>query len=372
VALFWFSQYVFVPYFTPHLTGLGIASSAVGLITGMYGFSQLMLRIPLGIAADKLRNHRIFIGLGFIGLVLAGAVPLFSNSPAAFLASRFLAGASASTWVSFTVFFSSIYGGSGGKAIGVIMAANNLGTMLSYVLGMVLFDRVGFNNLYRVSMVAAALGFLLLLTIRENAPTPSRNMTISAALHLLRDKNLMLHSMIAALLQLIIFATASSFTNNYAKELGASGMQIGFASVMLNGVAFIGSWWVSTNLRERISERVWFIVGFACLAASCFLVPYSTTMVGVYVAQGLSGAGRSLLMALTMAASSRNVPAELKSTAMGVYQSLYGIGMTLGPIVMGAFLDLSGSYLMAFGAIGIASVAGVVWSAMVVGQAKKS
>jgi hypothetical protein len=42
--------------------------------------------------------------------------------------------------------------------------------------------------------------------------------------------------------------------------------------------------------------------------------------------------------------------------------------MTIGPILMGAFLDLSGSYLISYSMIGITCVAGVVWSAVVVGR----
>jgi MFS family permease len=93
-------------------------------------------------------------------------------------------------------------------------------------------------------------------------------------------------------------------------------------------------------------------------------------MLGIYFSQIFCGIGRAFLMPLTMSESSRDVPAELKSTSMGVYQSLYGIGMTLGPIVMGFFLDLSSSYLFAYAAIAVAGVIGVVWSRLVVGRVR--
>ncbi|MBQ3879560.1 MAG: MFS transporter, partial [Oscillospiraceae bacterium] len=52
VALFWFSQYVYTSYFTPYMSSLGIAASLAGTIVGAYGFTQLVLRIPFGVAAD--------------------------------------------------------------------------------------------------------------------------------------------------------------------------------------------------------------------------------------------------------------------------------------------------------------------------------
>ena len=52
-VLFWFALYVYVPYQTPYLTLLGVASSFIGIILGAYGFSQMIIRIPLGIGADR-------------------------------------------------------------------------------------------------------------------------------------------------------------------------------------------------------------------------------------------------------------------------------------------------------------------------------
>ncbi len=84
VALFWFSQYTFIPFFTPYLTALGITSSVIGNIVGAYGFVQLVLRIPLGVSADLLHNHKLFIGLGLFCVALAGVALQFSNSPSYF------------------------------------------------------------------------------------------------------------------------------------------------------------------------------------------------------------------------------------------------------------------------------------------------
>jgi hypothetical protein len=36
----------------------------VGLIVGAYGVTQLILRIPLGITIDIVRNHKLFIVAG--------------------------------------------------------------------------------------------------------------------------------------------------------------------------------------------------------------------------------------------------------------------------------------------------------------------
>ncbi len=41
-----------------------------------------------------------------------------------------------------------------------------------------------------------------------------------------------------------------------------------------------------------------------------------------------------------MAMAIRTEPTERKSTAMGLFQALYGIGMTIGPVLMGYLVEL--------------------------------
>ena len=51
-ALFWFAQYVYVPFLTPYLLSLSITATVTGVIVGAYGVTQMLLRIPLGLALD--------------------------------------------------------------------------------------------------------------------------------------------------------------------------------------------------------------------------------------------------------------------------------------------------------------------------------
>ena len=46
VTLFWFAQYIFVPFLSPHLIALGITASFAGVIMGAYGVAQLVLPFP--------------------------------------------------------------------------------------------------------------------------------------------------------------------------------------------------------------------------------------------------------------------------------------------------------------------------------------
>src|SRR5436305_3388851 len=47
--VFWFSMYTCVPILTAYLKDLGVSNRMAGLIVGMYGLSQMPLRIPVGV-----------------------------------------------------------------------------------------------------------------------------------------------------------------------------------------------------------------------------------------------------------------------------------------------------------------------------------
>ena len=133
-AFFWFAQYIYIPFLTPYLFTLSMTATVVGLIVGAYGVTQLVLRIPLGITVDIVRNHKLFI---VIGTFLAGASSLgmiISPSPVLLFIANALSGAASSTWISFTVLYASYYEKSEGtKAIGRINVFTNAGRFAAFI-----------------------------------------------------------------------------------------------------------------------------------------------------------------------------------------------------------------------------------------------
>lgn len=361
VTLFWFSQYIFVPFLSPHLAALGITASLSGVIIGAYGFSQLVLRIPVSVSEDCIGRHKLFMVGGLSALVLGSALPLLSSSPAVYLISRTLAGVSASTWVSYTVSFTG--GRSDVKArMGQLIAANNLGVMLSYIVGGVLYEAIGMKTLFAVSsLIAVAALALLPLCKVKNAEHP-HTFRIRELADVLKNRRLLLTALMAALVQLISFATAQSFVSTYARELGVGGVGISLIAIAFNASGVAASTLFSRGVFSRMSERAFWAMGFGILALYCLALPLCHGLVLIVLAQLVGGVGRTLLYTHQMAVCSADVPAQSKTTAMGVFQSIYSLGMTFGPIVMGWFIDGTGSYSLSFVLIGAFALAGVLWS----------
>ena len=60
VFLYWFSLYVYTPIFSPYVVSQGVSLKMAGLIFGSYGFTQMLLRIPLGIFSDRIKTRKKF------------------------------------------------------------------------------------------------------------------------------------------------------------------------------------------------------------------------------------------------------------------------------------------------------------------------
>ena len=105
IVLFWFAQYVYIPYQTPFLTAINVASNLIGLVVGAYGLSQLLLRIPIGMLADWYLNHKLLIIFGTSLSGFASLIRLVFPNGIGFLIGNIISGIASSTWLSFMLFF---------------------------------------------------------------------------------------------------------------------------------------------------------------------------------------------------------------------------------------------------------------------------
>ena len=364
VMFFWCSQYVYNPFFTVYLDSLGIAASLVGLIVGAYGFMQMIVRIPSGLITDLYGVHRLFIMVGLTLPVAANLILYYFQTPPMFLLARVLSGISASTWLSFVVYFSrfSILEDQN-RNMGMLMAADHSGILIAFVIGGVLYDKTGIHFLFLLSGVIALVGLLLFLPLKA-APVPAaKPVRLSELMPVLKNRRLLNCSLLAVLLQIVTFATSMSFTANYARSLGANGVELGLSAAIMTFGSISAAMFIGAGYFRNIDDKRLLLIGFVVLIVYCVGIPMSKTLLLLYIIQLIGGFGRSMLMTLLMSNAVKYVPSEQRSTAMGVYQSVYSLGMTLGPVMMGAMLDFSGDFTFAFLVMAVIPVVGLIWTA---------
>ncbi|NPV06538.1 MAG: MFS transporter [Anaerolineae bacterium] len=340
IALFWAALYFYVPTLAVHARSLGASDTVVGLIVGSYGFTQLIVRVPLGIASDRLGRRKVFVLLGLLTIAVSSIGLALAPSPAHMLLARGLAGVAASTWVASTVLFSAFYPPSEAvRSTSLMSLSSSLGQMLATFAGGYVAARHGTGSPFWVAAFVAFVGFLVLLPVAEPAAAQRRTPPLGEIAGVLTLPSLLLISLAAAAAQYAAFATSYAFVPIFADEvLHLDSAQIGtLTSMVLLPYALMTT--MVAGLSTRVSERRLVTVGLCLLAVATTVVPFTVGFWSLLVSRILFGLGMGLTYPVLMGLSIKSVPQEQRASAMGAFQAIYALGMTAGPAISGLIAD---------------------------------
>lgn len=348
VVFFWFAQYVYVPYQTPYLLMAHVSSNVVGTIIGAYGISQLVLRLPAGVLADLSSNHKLFILLGTFFSGIASLFRIILPDEAGFFVGNILSGTASATWISFMILYMSFYSKDQQiKATSKIIMANNLGMLCGFITSTILYDLVGMKIICLFSLIAGLIGFILSFSLESVKISSSAKIKVVDLLKVATDKNLIIFSILALVQQGVQMSTTMSFTNQLVTSLGASNLLVGISSIIYMISAVLFAKLASTKLLMLFSIKNWIYISFFALGLYCLLVPQANSVFFIYLLQIIPGMGTGILFSLLTSEALKNIDSQKRSTAMGFYQAVYAIGMTVFPII-GGYLNESFSMQIAF------------------------
>lgn len=358
-SMFWFSLYAYVAELSTYAATLGATYRLVGIITGSYGLTQLILRIPLGIMSDKLQKRKLFIQLGLLVSLISSVITFILPSAFSLLITRALAGVSASTWVLYTVMFSSYFKPEESpRAVGIMNSYNAIGQLTSMAFAVLVVYFLGTRYLFLLAACGACVGFASSLFIHEEK-TNRKPIPLSAFISVAKHKPLQHISVLGVLSQLITFATAFGFVPILAKRLGANSVQL----ILLTAFAIIPAIFVSrlagSFFPERIGKKNTILIGFFFSSLFCLIMPFINHLWLLYIAQIASGVSRSMVFPLLMGLCIHDIEQEKRATAMGIFQSTYGLGMVLGPVILG-FVAQTFGLTVGFMVTSIAGILGLL------------
>jgi MFS family permease len=312
----------------------------VGTIIGSYGFTQMVLRIPLGVLSDKLGKRKPFIVLG-IGISLLSSLGMyFFKNPLMILLFRSLSGVAASSWVAYTILFSSYFEqGDASKALGIVNACNSLGQMSAVLIGGYAAQRLGQNTTFIIASVSSALGLALSFGIVEKKKANRKPLDVPELLTVAGNRGLLVVSGLAILLQFIAFSTVYGFTPVIAKKIGANDAQLGLLTAFSSLPAIFSSAVSGSVFSKRFGEKKVIAAGFVIISASCAAIPLISNINILYLSQIIGGLGRGLVFPLLMSLCIKSIDRSKHATAMGFFQAIYGVGMFIGPVITGFIND---------------------------------
>jgi MFS family permease len=347
IFFYWSAMYVYVPTLPVYARSLGASLTIIGLLVGAYGFSQMVLRIPIGILSDRWGVRRPFISIGFVAAGVGALGLALAPTPELLVVSRAVVGIAAATWVTATVLFTGYFKPTEtARAIGLLAFVGGIAQLVSTTAGGKLAEDFGWQAPFVVAVVLATIGLATTFLIRENRQqrTPPKMSRLIAAATI---PSLLVVSLVAALVQYAFWATTYAFVPIFADDLGASRTDLGLlagASLTLYTVSTLGA----APLVSRLGARTVVAGGLVLMAVSTIVVPFLSAVLPLAIAQAISGVGRGVSSTVLMSESIRWVPASERATAMGVFQAVYAIGMFVGPATAGLVADtlgLAGAFL---------------------------
>lgn len=363
-TLFWFSLYTYVSFFTNYVESKGASHVMAGAVLASYGFTQTVLRIPLGVFSDRLRARKPFVIAGLVASTASGFGLIFADSPLMLLVLRGLAGVAAASWVAYPVLFSSYFPrANSSQAVSTIMVFLTVGNTLGMYLGGLAAHAFGPAAAFVLAALSGLAGLLLSRWVVDNFVGAGTRFAVPELLRVARQRLLVCASSMALLLQAVQFATIYGFTPVYAAGIGATRESLAnlalISSIPTIAANYLsGKWFV-----KRIGDAATSAIGFALMAVFTIAIPFTGTLAGLYATQLFAGFGRGMALPVLMALSIRDVSDDARATAMGVFQAVYGVGMVLGPLVAGIVGDLA-NLNSSFVVMGAAALAGAAFCAV--------
>jgi MFS family permease len=334
VGLYWISLYLYVPTLPVYAQTKTSSLVLIGIVLAQYGLWQAIVRFPLGIASDWLGRRRPFIFLGFL---LAGLGAWLMGSAASIqgvLVGRAVTGLAAASWVILVVAFSSLFPAREAvRAAALISVINSASIMLATAFNGVLNNLGGYGLAFTLAALAAGLAVLVYLPVKEVRPE-RKSPSVQAIGKLVTRKDVLLPSALNTLAQYTNFATTFGFIPILAKQFGASNITQSLLVSMNLALGITGNL-LTTTLVRRFGARRLVLSGFLAMVLGIVLLWRAQSLAWIFPAQLLLGLGFGLAYPVLMGKSIEQVDNPQRSTAMGLHQALYGIGMFAGPWLSG-------------------------------------
>jgi MFS family permease len=357
--LYWMALYLYAPTLPTYAKSKTTELALVGVILSMYGFWQMAIRLPVGIAADWLGRRKPFI-IGGLILVGSGAVVMgLAQGWQGLLIGRSITGLSAATWVPLIVIFSALFDPlEAVKAAAILNVVGSIARIIATSVTGSLNQLGGYRLAFFLAAGVAALAVALVIPlkeVRQAGGQERRRPSPSSVKRLVTRRDVLLPGLLSAVAQFTNWATTFGFLPILAQGLGVSDVTISLM-VSLSLVFLTLGNLVASAAAGRIRGKWIVYASFVVLSAGVAGTAIANTVGMLFVSQALIGLGTGLGYPVLMGMSIEYVADDERATAMGLHQSVYAAGMFAGPWLGGILASAMGVRPM-FAATAAASLA---------------
>jgi predicted MFS family arabinose efflux permease len=272
---------------------------------------------------------------------------------------RAITGVSTGVWVVLVVAFSALFPPEDAvRASSLVMIANSLGRIVATASTGALDDLGGATLVFFVATGLGLLSAILILPIGETrrAPQPP---SVRGIGKLLLRRDVLLPTLLSALMQYVLWSTSFGFFAVLAKQLGATSVIQGMIVTLHIVLAMLGNFVVLAQSQRGNAAR---LVGasFVLLFIGVLIAALAPSLPILFIAPIFTGISLGIGYPVLMGMSIARVADPERTIAMGLHQAIYAIGMFVGPALSGVLADRIGLQPM-FGITAFAMLALGIW-----------
>lgn len=338
---------------------MGATATLMGFVGAAYGFTQTVCRVPLGVFVDIFNLHKKMIVTGAVLSCVSGLGIFITFSPAGFLIFRACAGLASATWLCFTVTYSGYYPKEeSSNAMSMIISANHIGKLVGFLIVGTL--AASMRNAFLISSAGGVAAIILSLFVKP-PPAGGQKYAFKDFIPVVKNKNLIMSAVLALIVHFIMFSTTYQFSPIILINLGADTFILAAVNIVTLSVLILSAVSAGKFLTKRFGEKNLLLFGLACLAVYAVGAGFAKNLAQMFALSVVAGLGEGFSIPMLTGLCIRDIEREKRSTAMGIFSAVYGIGMTVGPVITGVVTDAF-NMRTAFVAIGLLAAASLIWS----------
>jgi MFS family permease len=331
------------PAFPKLEEALNVPPQNIGLLVTVFTFPTVILGPIIGILADRLGRKKILVP-SLILFGIAGAACGFARDFNLLLLLRFLQGIGAASLLSLSVtLIGDLYTGvRRTSAMGYNASVSSMGTATYPIIGGALAT-MGWNYPFLLPLVAIPIGLLVLFALKSPEPKGERNLKeyLRNAWIILKNRQLVGLFIASAANFILLYGAYVTYLPKIIASFGADSFTIGlFLSSISVAIAFTSS--QLGRLARRFSEQTLVRASFIFYALALFIIPFITNLWLLLIPTTIFGIGLGIGFPSIQTILAQLAPKEYLATVISVNGTFFGLGQTLGPLLMGVAYSMGG------------------------------
>ncbi len=319
-----------------YAAGLGASYIALGVIGAVGSVVYTVMTFLSGVLLDRFERVRFYMGFTVIGMLVVFLFALTSKVSDVIVVRGLLGVASGAFWVTASTLTADI---SPPELLTQSVGRYNLSWILGFVvgpfLGGLISDSYGFPALFIILSFLVLLSTALIWARLANR-LELRNRLDSRRLDFSAIRGILL-AYATLLPYAVVLGIYMAILPGHMGELGISASAIGLLLTMTNGVRGLGFFnserWVMWGTKKSLGLAAFLMTG------ALFMLSFSSTTLEFVAPLAIYGLAGGIITPVILDYIAHRTPKEVLGTAMGLHECVYGVGMTIGPMVGGVIAE---------------------------------